>query len=201
MVAEFRRFNRWIKFHYVYRRTISTGHGIISLCDNYYHPYYDSKFEAKTCNVLSEFFPKKNILVPEQHKYSIKFDFIIPKIAIVEPHGIWTDSAEGSTYFGYYQQRQAHASKHNALKDLPMVVISNDTELDLLKQLLQEFSNTTYAVKAFIKQTLEKYGHTTKPIDERPYEGYITVYSLITVTSVLIGWGLAILFAYLWWTK
>lgn len=82
-----RKIRRWIMFHLQFKTKLAKSHGIPLLCSNVIHPYHESKFEASTCDLLSQFFKKSQILCPQNHGYKIKFDFIIKYVAIVEPYG------------------------------------------------------------------------------------------------------------------
>jgi hypothetical protein len=92
-------FWRYLKFQLIYKRRFSKTPGIPSLCSNVKHPYHESKFEMEVCEILCSIFGQKEVLVPQQHKYSIKFDFIVKNTAIIEPHGIWTNNPNENTYF------------------------------------------------------------------------------------------------------
>ena len=92
-------FWRYLKFHFIYKRKFCKTPGILCLCSNIKHPYHESKFEQETCSVLCSIFGNREVLVPSQHKYSIKFDFLIKENAIVEPHAIWTNKPGEDTFF------------------------------------------------------------------------------------------------------
>ena len=136
-----RQIIRYIKFHLVFKRRYSKTPGIPTLCTNINHPFHESKFEAETCEVLSSIFPKKDVWTPTNHKYHIKFDFIIKNTAIIEPHGIWSNRPGEDTYFDYYKQRRGLADKEEELKNLPVVVLSSTADLGTMKRKLTEQSS------------------------------------------------------------
>ena len=61
------------------------------------------------------------------HRYYIKFDFIIPKIAILEPHGFRT-GADGS-YRRYVEGRILFASYEPQINGLQVIVLKNYSDL------------------------------------------------------------------------
>ncbi|MHA2365328.1 MAG: hypothetical protein ACXAC7_15325 [Candidatus Hodarchaeales archaeon] len=170
-----------------------------TLCENLSHPYHESQFEARTCNILSEFIHHKEILVPSQHKYKTKFDFIIPGIAIIEPHGIWMNLPNENSYFNYYEDRKNLASEYKELKDLPMVVISNSKELTYLKTFLQHSLNIKMSMNQFVIEMLEKYQTLSPSLPEGPE----TTYQMTKAQKAfaLLGWGFTILLFILLWVK
>ena len=115
---------RYLKFHWVYKGRFSKTPGIPCLCSNIQHPYHESKFEQETCEILCTIFTQKDVLVPSQHKYPIKFDFIISNTAIIEPHAIWSNRAGEDTFFDYYKQRRNYADKYDELADEIRNVVS-----------------------------------------------------------------------------
>ena len=100
-------------FKFYNKRKFSKTPGIPCLCLNIKHPYHESKFEQETCNILCSICGNNEVLVPLQHKYPIKFDFIIKETAIIEPHGIWTNRPGEDSYFDYYKQRRSYADKYD----------------------------------------------------------------------------------------
>ncbi|OLS17024.1 MAG: hypothetical protein HeimC3_49980 [Candidatus Heimdallarchaeota archaeon LC_3] len=62
MWIRIKKFIRWSKFHFVIKYRFVNSKGIPSLCDNANHNYHDSKFEAKTCEALHQFFELKFII-------------------------------------------------------------------------------------------------------------------------------------------
>ena len=148
---------RYLKFQFVYKRKFSKTPGIPSLCSNVHHPYHESKFEQETCEVLCSILSEKEVLVPSQHKFPIKFDFVVPKTAIIEPHAIWSNRAGEDTFFDYYKQRREHADKYEELRELPVVVLTNSTDVNFLKNTLREASNYKKACQEVTSTLLEKY--------------------------------------------
>ena len=111
----------------------------------------------ETCNVLCAIVGNNEVLVPIQHKYPIKFDFIIKQTAIVEPHGIWSNKPGEDTYFNYYKQRRDYADNYEELKTLPVVVLSNTSDLHVLINKLKNKSNYKIACQEISALFLEKY--------------------------------------------
>ena len=157
MILKIYSFWRYLKFQLIYKRRFSKTPGIPSLCLNIKHPYHESKFEQETCKILCSICGNDEVLVPAQHKYLIKFDFIIKGTAIVEPHGIWTNKPGEDSYFEYYKQRRSYADRYEDLKILPMVVLSNTTDLVYLKKQLKESSNFKKSCQEVSSTLLEKY--------------------------------------------
>ena len=150
-------FWRYLKFQLIFKRRFSKTPGIPCLCKNIKHPYHESEFEMETCNVLCAIVGNNEVLVPIQHKCPIKFDFIIKGTAIIEPHGIWTNRPGEDTYFSYYKQRRDYADKYDDLKSLPVVVLSNTSDLHFLINKLKGGSNYKIACQETSAQFLEKY--------------------------------------------
>jgi len=192
MIHRLKNLIRFIKFHFIYKKRYINSPGTPSLCSIIAHPFHESKFETKTCETLKEFFSSQEIIVPKQHRYATKFDFIIPKIAIIEPHGIWSNHPGENSYIDYYNSRKELASEYKELKNLPMVVVTNSSELFTLKSFLQETSNSKYAFNDFILYMLEKYTTRSYNFVDRIELKYKNNKRLIFLS--LLGWSLAFLF-------
>ena len=77
--------------------------------------------------------------MPEQHGCRTKFDFVIPGVAVIEPHGVW-ENKEGE-YEEYYRKRAWLANQEKMTKGLPVMVVGSMRELKILNKKLKEFSN------------------------------------------------------------
>ncbi len=130
---------RWWRFQREYKKQNPELYEKRTLCRNVDHPYHDSKFEALTCRMLHKYYPAEQILVPEQHGCRTKFDFVIPGIAVIEPHGVW-ENKEGE-YGEYYRKRAWLANQEEITKGLPVIVVGSMRDLKLLNKKLKEFNN------------------------------------------------------------
>ncbi|OLS21438.1 MAG: hypothetical protein HeimC3_35710 [Candidatus Heimdallarchaeota archaeon LC_3] len=130
---------RWWKFQREYKKQDPELYGKKTLCRNVSHPYHDSKFEALTCRVLHKFYPAEKILVPEQHGCKTKFDFVIPGVAVIEPHGVW-ENKKGE--IGEYTRKRVWlANQEEMTKGLQVIVVGSMRDLKILDKKLKEFSN------------------------------------------------------------
>lgn len=157
-----KKFKRWISFHFLVKRKYKNIPGIPVLCSNINHPFHESKFEAKCCETLHFFFHEKDILTPSQHRCKTKFDFIIKKIAIIEPHGIWGGKPNENMYFDYYRNRKELAEKEQMTKDLPVLVLASYSDLTKMKKYLVKGNNPKKAISELIIELLQKY-NTVSP--------------------------------------
>lgn len=175
---------RYLKFQIIYKRRFSKTPGIPTLCSNLKHPYHESKFEQETCNVLCSICGNKEVLVPSQHKYPIKFDFIIKGTSIIEPHGIWTNKPGEDSFFDYYKQRRTYADNYDELKEIPVVVLSNLTDLTYLKKQLKESSNFKKTCQEVTSTLLEKYKTNELPPQQ---ETVIRSFNIWIVVALLVS--------------
>lgn len=191
MIIHLKKLIRYIKFHLIYKKRYINSPGIPSLCSIIGHPFHESKFETQTCEALKEFFLPQEIFVPSQHKFATKFDFIIPKVAIIEPHGIWSNRPGENSYLDYYNSRKDLASIYKELKKLPMVIVTNLAELNTLKSYLSNSNNSKYAFNNFILHLLEKYSTNSYNYVDRMELKYRNSKYLIILS--LLGWSLAVI--------
>jgi hypothetical protein len=159
------------------------------------HQYHESKFEAKTCAVLHQYFDNKNVLIPHQHRLKTKFDFIIPEITVVEPHAIWSNVYGNANYFDYYQNRRQLAEKEKLTKNLPMLVLASESDLSLMKRNLRGTKDPKEAISDTIVELLEKYKTPEViKIEKINYLDLFVNYKWLGL-FMLSGWILAILLA------
>ena len=149
---------RSLKFYFVIKPTKKNATGHVSLCSNIEHEFHLSIFEAETCKILSKHIANKNILTPEQHKYQTKFDFIIKNdlgelLGIIEPHGIWYyENFSNNKFLNYYIQRRKLANLHLELKALPIVVLANMDDLNVLENEMKKNTSIKQAIHAASKK-------------------------------------------------
>lgn len=122
--------------HYVLRIP-----GQLALCSTLQHPYHLSFFEYLTCELLTHYLRKYfKVLVPAQHRLPTHFDFVVPKIAVIEPHLYygknWTRSHFGNRYYRYYAYRTKKTRHYQLTRDLPVIVLSSFDDLMYLKKRL-----------------------------------------------------------------
>ena len=153
----FKKVVRWLRFHFFIKNKYKHRFGKPTLCNIIQHEYHESLFEQETCLVLERYFPNNDILIPSQHNYPTKFDFIINDIAIFEPHGVWN----GSDYYTYYKKRKELSRKHSL--DLPVVIIPSFEDLKLLDSLLGKESSVLKSIHGFQLQMLQKYNGVQIP--------------------------------------
>ncbi|MFW9930125.1 MAG: hypothetical protein ACFFD1_12090 [Candidatus Thorarchaeota archaeon] len=165
--------------------------GIPTLCSNIDHSYHESKFEAKTCNLLLEYFPANEILIPPQHNFSTRFDFYIPETAIIEPHAIWNNLPGNTSYFDYYKTRKQLAEQNKKTQNLPILVLSCSSDLSLFKHNLKEISDNKKAINQTILELLKKYEIDTKEIKEEDEYPLLFKYYKILMILGITGWLIA----------
>ena len=97
MYFSIKRLIRWIRFQVPIKQKYGKTPGIPSLCSNINHDFHESLWEKKTCELLCKNLNKKDVKNPTQHKYPIRFDFIVKNVAIFEPHAIYGSNPENSS--------------------------------------------------------------------------------------------------------
>lgn len=185
MFTSVRRFWRWFRFQTIYKRKFGSSPGIPCLCSNLRHPFHESKFERDTCESLATVLPPIDILVPSQHRLTTKFDFLIPNVGVVEPHGIWGDLSSTNAFLSYYTSRRELADT-SGLSELPVVVLANRKDLSTLINNINATSDNQKAFRITSLELLEKYK------SKEPEVVYISVvertWPLVLGFLAVMGW-------------
>ena len=178
-------FLRYLRFNFYYKSKFSKSPGIPSLCSNINHPFHESLWEKKVCELLGNYFPLTDIKTPPQHKLPIKFDLIVDSVAVYEPHAIFSSKPDNNTYFAYYNDRRTKLDNFKEYKSLPMIVISNSTDFNLLKAALEKDPTKT-SMNQLVIDLLSS--HKLEELKPEYQENYLRIISPIIVIWGLIGW-------------
>ncbi len=185
MFVKIRYFIRWIKFQLVYKPRYKNTPGIPCLCSNIDHPFHESLWEKKVCELLSNYFPLTDIKTPVQHKLPIKFDLIVNSVAVYEPHAIFSAKPNNNTYFAYYNDRRTKLDNFKEYKSLPMIVISNSTDFNQLKTALER-DPTKISMNQLAINLLS--AHKLEDMKPEYQENYLRIVNPLLLIWGLIGW-------------
>lgn len=188
MITKLRYLIRWIRFHLKYKNQFKNTPGIPCLCSNIYHKYHESLWERKTCELLSEYFNYKSVKTPHQHKLPIKFDLIIENVAVYEPHAIFSSKSDNNSYFAYYTDRRNKLDTFDEYKSLPLIVISNQSDFNKLKDAL-DGEPTKNSMNQLVIDLLSE--HNLGEVKTDYQEGFLRISNPLLLIWGLLGWILA----------